>query len=70
MKKIKEVVKNGVYHVNGERLARKIYREYILSGKSEIICPVCQQQPQIDISGLFYQNVHIHCNCGYLNYDQ
>ena len=68
--KIKELLEKGVWHRRGEKLACEIYREYILSGKSEICCPVCQQQPQIDISGLFYQNVHIHCNCGYLNYDQ
>ena len=67
---IKEVVKNGVYHVNGECLARQIRDEFIKMGKSERCCPVCQQQPKINITGLFFQNVHIHCNCDYLNYDQ
>lgn len=64
---IKEALKNGVYHKTGQSLARQIRNEFIEKGKSEQICPMCNQKPYIDIDGKFFEHVFIRCSCGYLS---
>ena len=64
---IKEAIKNGVYHKTGKQLACQIRDKFIKTGKSEQICPMCNQKPYIDIDGKFFEHVLIKCPCGYVS---